>query len=337
MLNGYDLSNNQGNIDNSIVPGDFVIIKATEGVGYTDPDCDANYQQSKGAGKKLGVYHFARPDGNDPISEANWFVSQIKGYIGEAILMLDYETSPMTVEWAKQWLDRVYELTLVRPIIYMTQSTANGMDWSTVWEDYSIIPASWGINAPINGYSVPTPAVSVNGNWTIAGWQYTSKGRLPGWGDFLDLDVFYGSRTTWDEYAARYTEPTPPVVVPVVTPPAPIPPVTLPVTPPVVTLPTQPVQVTPSDTQVLQNPPSLPIPPSSVQTSHVTVKQNYMESFAVIATNMAVTFTQVAFSAWAVNGFNPDKVVLAGAIGTGASAVWNIVLKPLLVRVGWLK
>lgn len=201
-LNGYDISSYQGDINNAVVPNDFVIIKATEGVGYTDANCDANYQQAKAAGKLLGVYHFARPDGNDPISEANWFVSQVQGYIGEAVLILDLEVNPTTPEWAKAWLDRVYELTHVRPWLYMNQARFNTGDWSAVWPNYAAWVAMYGQDNPQNGYGTSMAPVSVNGNWVIAAWQYTSKGILPGWGGDLDLNVAYLDRDAWHRYAA---------------------------------------------------------------------------------------------------------------------------------------
>lgn len=220
-LNGYDLSDNQGNIDNAIVPNDFVIIKATEGVGYTDPNCDANYQQAKNAGKKLGIYHFARPDGNDPVSEAQWFAGQTVGYRGEAVFALDMETAPANgdwVGWSKSFLDEFFTITGIRPLIYLSASKVNAYDWSSVWPDYGLWVASWGINAPVNGYAVPSTPVLVNGDWTIALWQYTSKGQLPNWSGFLDLDVFYGDVEAWDKYASVYVPPAPEPQQPVVEP-----------------------------------------------------------------------------------------------------------------------
>lgn len=249
VLNGYDESVYQGNINNAIEPGDFVIIKASEGVGYTDPDCDANYQQSKAAGKLLGVYHFARPDGNDPISEAKWFVSQIQGYLGEAILALDLETQPITPSWAKQWLDEVYALTKVRPWLYMTQSTFNTGDWSALEPYYGAWVASWGANQTQTGYGDPNAPVNINGNWTIVGVQYTSQGHLPGWGGALDLDLAYMTRDAWAKYAQGdrgQAAATPaPVTTPTTTPTPVVTPTPDPT--PVVTDPT-PVDTTPTDT-----------------------------------------------------------------------------------------
>lgn len=222
-LNGYDISNNQGDIDNRAVPGDFAIIKATEGVGYTDANCDANFQQAKGAGKLLGVYHFARPDGNGPVDEANWFVSQISGYLdGTTLLVLDWETEPKgNVSWVRQFCDRVFDLTGVRCVVYMSASVVNEHDWSYVYNDYGLWVAQYGQNTPIDGYLVPgsLPDVNWNPSAPYIMWQYTSNGHLPGWGGNLDLNVFYGDRNTWLAYARnQHNSPTPPVTLPPVTP-----------------------------------------------------------------------------------------------------------------------
>jgi hypothetical protein len=63
----------------------------------------------------------------------------------------------------------------------------------------------------------------------------------------------------------------------------------------------------------------------------------FIEPTAKVLTNISVTFIQAGFAAWAASGFSTDKVVLAGVLGAGASAAWNLVLKPILVKYGWLK
>lgn len=52
-----------------------------------------------------------------------------------------------------------------------------------------------------------------------------------------------------------------------------------------------------------------------------------------VITNMLVTFIQAALATWAASNFQFDKVVLAGAVGAGASAVWNIILKPRVISL----
>lgn len=199
MLKGIDISHHQKGIDLGAIDTDFVICKATEGNGYTDEMCDTFYQKAKSLGKKLGVYHFARPDlGNTAIAEADWFVKETLGYHKEAMLILDWESGDLSnVAWAKAWLDRVYEKTGVRPMIYMSESPANSYDWSSVANaDYGIWVAKYG---PNNGEPNNPPAVN---NWSfIAMWQYTSKGRLQGYDSNLDLNYFYGDTTAWDKYA----------------------------------------------------------------------------------------------------------------------------------------
>lgn len=63
---------------------------------------------------------------------------------------------------------------------------------------------------------------------------------------------------------------------------------------------------------------------------------NY-ETAKTITINIIVTFVQAAVAVWVTTGFATDKLALSGAAGAGLSAVWNIVVKPLLKKWGWLK
>lgn len=208
-LYGTDQSKWQGN---SVTEGDFIIIKATEGTGYVDPTCDAKYQINKAAGKLLGVYHFARPDLCSAEAEAEFFVNNIKGYIKEAILVLDWE-QPGTqgnVSWAKAWLDRVYKLTGVRPLIYMSASVVNSYNWSSIAKDYGL----WIAGYP-NAYNVPNPPKPSVGDmpygigaWALwAIWQYSSSAGT------LDRNIANMDRAAWKKYAnpdsSSKPEPTP--------------------------------------------------------------------------------------------------------------------------------
>jgi len=204
-LNGIDTSKWQSGLPDATINAAFIIFKATEGVGYIDPDCNASYQESKAAGKLLGVYHFARPDYNDPISEANFFVDNIQGYIGEAMLVLDWECEPKNnVAWAKQWLDHVYARTGVKPVIYMSESVVNSYDWSSVANaDYGLWVARYRDNIDDYDYDMTLAGDYPSVNWWAQGycmWQWTSNGHLAGWGGDLDLDIFFGDDDTWRAY-----------------------------------------------------------------------------------------------------------------------------------------
>lgn len=200
MLKGIDVSVWQS-VGTGDKGDDFVIAKATEGVGYVDPNCDGHYQRAKEQGKLLGVYHFARPDANSAEDEANWFVQNIQGYIGEAILVLDWEVATHNVTWAKKWLDKVYEMTGVRPLIYMSASVVYAYDWSAVASsDYGLWIA--GYPAKYNVSNPPTPGIDdmpyglgAWGFWAI--WQYSSSAGT------LDLDIANMDREAWQRYAAK--------------------------------------------------------------------------------------------------------------------------------------
>jgi len=57
-MNGIDISSHQAGINLEIVPCDFVIIKATEGTEYVNPDCDRAHQRLSRrcrSGIRLGI------------------------------------------------------------------------------------------------------------------------------------------------------------------------------------------------------------------------------------------------------------------------------------------
>lgn len=213
-LKGIDTSKWQAGLPDATIDADFIIFKATEGIGYVDGDCAASYAEAKAAGKLLGVYDFARPDGNNAVDEANYFVDNVKGYIGEAILVLDWEHTPTEdVAWARAWLDQVFARTGVHPIIYMSLSTANSFDWRSVSSDYALwVARYWDMATDVNyDMSNAGPLPDVNGTfWPNAYtmWQWTSRGRLNGYGGDLDCNVFYGDADSWRAFA-RVRQPVP--------------------------------------------------------------------------------------------------------------------------------
>ena len=210
-MNGIDISSWQKGIDLAAVPCEFVVIKATEGTSYVNPHCDPAFTQAKSLGKKLGVYHFA--GGNNADDEAEHFVENVKGYVKEAILVLDWEITAATnsVDWVKQWLDRVHQLTGVKPFVYMSNSVVNGHDWSPVADaGYRLWNAYYYAFGVRMGYNPDAPLPKRMGAWEAPTlYQYTSEGRLDGYNGNLDLDVFYGNAADWDRYAGRDGRPEP--------------------------------------------------------------------------------------------------------------------------------
>lgn len=201
-LYGIDISSWQ-TVDAALLGDDFTIVKATQGTNYVSKSCEAQYQRAKAAGKLLGVYHYAA--GGDPTAEANFFVNNIQGYIGEAVLVLDWESGQNArfgehASWCKVFLDRVKELTGVRPMIYMSASVVNSQNWSSISGEYGL----WIAGYP-NRFNVTNPAKPAVGDmpygigswkfWAI--WQYTSSAGT------LDRNIAQMDRAAWLAYAGK--------------------------------------------------------------------------------------------------------------------------------------
>lgn len=206
VMRGIDISKWQSGIDLSAVNADFVIVKATEGIGYVDKSCDGFFQKALSLGKKVGFYHFARPT-NDAVREAEYFYNNCRGYFGKGIPILDWESGNTSdVVWAKKWLDRVYQLSGVKPVIYMSESVVNANNWSAVAAaDYGLWVAKYRDNSPDYNYNMASAGSRPKVKWWkfYCMWQWTSSGRLNGYNGNLDCDVFYGDQSTWDKYAGK--------------------------------------------------------------------------------------------------------------------------------------
>jgi lysozyme len=191
QLEGIDISHYQTGLSIAKAKPAFAIMKATEGTTYVDPTCDGFVSQCKNAGVLYGVYHFAH-SGSD--AEADWFVKNTKGYHGKGVLVLDWEADAVGkgVSAAKNFLDRVYDKTGVRPLIYMSQSVTQSYDWSSVAKNYGLWVARYG-----------TDSYGDTGAWgSPAMWQYTSSGSVSGYSGAVDKNHFYGDKNAWAAFAS---------------------------------------------------------------------------------------------------------------------------------------
>lgn len=202
--NMIDVSSWQNGINVTTTGAQIVVAKATEGVGYVNPDCDRVVQDALAAGQGVGVYHFAHTE-NSAVSEANYFINNTRGYIGKGIVpILDWEPSaPWDTGWALTWLRTVEAAWGTKPIIYTYQYVENSYDWSNVVnENYGLWIASYTLSdTPIYGFNPPATQPTLR-NWPFAvAWQYTANGHVNGWAGGIDLSVVYGDLNTWYAYA----------------------------------------------------------------------------------------------------------------------------------------
>lgn len=227
-MNGIDISSYQSSLNLGNIAYDFVLIKATEGVGYVNPMCDTHFQEAKAAGKKRGLYHFT--NFGNPIAEADFFVDNCAGYIRDAIFVLDWEGAGVgNVAWALQFLQHVESRIGYKPAIYMSEWVENHYDWSSVVRnDNGLWLAKYADYEIDNNYDMSgagTPANCVHWDFYFM-WQWTSKGHVNGYAGDLDCDIAYLNAAQWDAYAGvQAPAPTPaPEPTPAPTPdPVPVP------------------------------------------------------------------------------------------------------------------
>jgi GH25 family lysozyme M1 (1,4-beta-N-acetylmuramidase) len=206
-MRGIDVSNWQCSIDTAAVDADFIVAGATWGTGGFNNTCltdgvnqAANYQLGRAtdSGKSIGVYHYAM--GRDARAEADFFVNNVKGYVGRAVLALDWESQDNPQfgngSWIETWVRHVHDRTRVWPIVYV-QASALGQLSAFVREHCGVWVAQYA-SMNVTGYQ-ETPWLY--GAYGEAMRQYTSNGYVPGYAGRLDLNYFRGERWQWDAYA----------------------------------------------------------------------------------------------------------------------------------------
>ena len=88
MIHGVDVSAYQSETY-STAGLDFVFVKSTEGLSYTNPRMAAQAKRARDAGLVVGFYHYPHM-ANDPIAEANYFLKQAPIRPGD-IIVFDWE------------------------------------------------------------------------------------------------------------------------------------------------------------------------------------------------------------------------------------------------------
>jgi hypothetical protein len=126
MIHGFDVSAYQGT---SVPSADFIVVKATEGDGYTSSRFAAQWADAKRKGMVRGAYHFARPEESSGAAQADRLIATAKAVPGE-LLCLDLETSELnqarTNSWARAFGDRLRARAPgVTTVVYMGSAYAS--------------------------------------------------------------------------------------------------------------------------------------------------------------------------------------------------------------------
>lgn len=215
-MNGIDISSAQAGLDLSKIPFDFVIVKATQGTNYTNPYCVGHVDQAASLGKLVGVYHYI--GGGNAKGEAQFFVDSIRNWVGKHVIAVDWEQYQNSAWGDQSYLEtvvsEVIRLTGVHPLIYGQQS---------VYDTIAAVGRKYDCGLWVAQYADMNPTGYQDSPWNEGAYvcavrQYSSVGRLPGYGSNLDLDKFYGNADQWNAYAHNAGGNTPP---PAPAPPAP--------------------------------------------------------------------------------------------------------------------
>lgn len=170
-----------------------VIVKATQGTSYVNPRCNHQYELAGQLGKLRGLYHYA--GGGNPEAEAQYFINNIKNYVGKAVLILDWESyqnaSWGNTSWARRFVDEVHRLTGIWCLIYVQESAlwqvANCASKCGVWvAKYASM--NW------NSWTLPDMSVSSGAFACLTGWQFT--------GGDMDRSIFYLDANAWNKIAS---------------------------------------------------------------------------------------------------------------------------------------
>lgn len=192
-VDGIDVSHHNGWIDWEKVAGNpqikFAYIKATQGVGYTDPMYKRNFRGAKKAGLNVGTYHFftSKKSGE---RQFNYFKSIVGRNPGNIIPMVDVEYAGgiegMTASQLQSELTVFCELIKNeygrKPIIYTSSSIYNNM-LGGKFDSYYIWIARYGI----------TPNLKSNSKHNV--WQFSENGIVEGIDYNVDLNRFENGMT----------------------------------------------------------------------------------------------------------------------------------------------
>lgn len=167
---------------------DITMIKATQGTGYVNPFCNTDWDAAKNAGKLLGLYHYA--GGGDAVREADYFINNIKNYVGQAVLALDWEKAQNAAwgvnNWCRRFVDRVHELTGVWPLIYVSQ---------TAIDQVANCANTCGLWVARYGYNQPLSWEYTGANFSVAPWKTFTIHQFTG--TDMDRNMVNTDREGW--------------------------------------------------------------------------------------------------------------------------------------------
>lgn len=200
-ISHYQNENSTGPIDFNAIKNSgnsFVIVKATEGSGWSDNTFSANAHNAQSVGLKVSAYHFFRAANSDQaIAEANNFANVLNdsGFTNDNLdyLFVDVETTNGIQGNVKEilsdnvnvFLNQMRNRGFSKLGIYSgTNFYKNNIDMSRIAQPQRML--IW-----IARYRGQDTNNGVEAGFQVDIWQYTSNGTVSGVGGAVDKNVSY--------------------------------------------------------------------------------------------------------------------------------------------------
>ena len=180
----------------------FAFIKATEGGDLLDPMFQNHWEGAGRAGVARGAYHFYYFC-TTPEKQARWFIENVPKAPGMLPPVLDLEWNPFsptcTLRPPADTVRRNAQtfLSILRahygqqPVVYTTPEFYAQNDMGRLR----------GVEFWLRSTAAHPSEKYPDERWTF--WQYTSTGRVPGAAGDIDINVYAGSPSSWDNWLSR--------------------------------------------------------------------------------------------------------------------------------------
>ena len=186
----------QGAVD---YPVSFVYIKSTEGKSLRNRYFAADYAAARRRGIHVGAYHFFSPSSTGA-AQAAFFLRNTRFSRGDMPPVLDLEPSHKQVERmggaaamfraVRTWMQTVERHTGTRPVLYVSQMFVNRYLSAApdIKKNYNIWIARYGEYKP---------------DVHLVYWQLCPDGRVSGITPKVDINVFNGYRSEFDDFVRK--------------------------------------------------------------------------------------------------------------------------------------
>lgn len=179
-------------------PISFIYIKSTEGTSVKNKYFFADYREARKRHYKVGAYHFfsTRTSGT---AQATFFLRNSRYQSGDFPPVLDVEPTAaqiramggkeVLIREVRRWLHSVEQALHVRPILYVSQSfvTKYLAAAPDLIHDHHVWIARYGEYKP---------------DLNLIYWQLSPDGRVQGIQTEVDINVFNGFKSEWNNFCA---------------------------------------------------------------------------------------------------------------------------------------